>query len=629
MAFKDIGKIVRKVREASGLSQWDFCDGICAMQTLSNIENGKQGVSPIVFRSLMQKGGSSFLPYPQFANRDDFECFLDIHTVDFYLDSWQLKEAGEVLDRIEEMNFACNRLYYQEWLMLHCSRLLLSGNCDDEAVEKLIRAALDITGCGRMDGNRRKHPMLQSEIRLLIMLGEIRIRAGDREGSREILDLIEYQYRLSGGDLETHIPPLSVEILRSSFLLAFEPEKLRAEDLEDAFHRALLHATGVPILRVCLLHVIFLYMAGEKTEAEKRFRQLRAGSVLAGAPCAELARRYLRSSSRFPEELAGLFTPERENSPFPLPELKSTAGLSDGAYDLQDSDCFTFGNMLEYLRVQQGLSLNEVCSGLCTRSQLYKYENGTSVPKPLLADSLLQRLGITVQIFDFFCNAEETAYFRCRKQIILLDNRDPEKKAEYIREIEALSIAGEIPVRQFLLYSRALDFSAPAEREAALRDALAVTFPSFDLARQKTRFNWSEFYMVYHLVRCRYKTDPPRGIREMQELLSTMEDCHFRLDQNRYYIPIMMYSLSSWFHTRREYAALDALRPAYESPLMRYYLDFQVLYLYTRLCSVIRRGYRLYDLQAELEFTAGCLDLIGESDLSSYLRKLADNPQAE
>ena len=629
MAFRNIGETVKKVREASGLSQWDFCDGVCAMQTLSNIENGKQGVSPIVFRSLMQKGGSSFLPYPEFADRDDFECFLDIHTVDFYLDSWQLKEAGEQLDRIEKRRFARNKLYYQEWLMLHCSRLLLSGYCDDEAVEKLIRSALDITGCRYTEDKRRIHPMLQAEIRLLIMLGEIRIRAGDRERSREILDLIEYQYRISGRELESHIPPLSVEIFRSSYLLAFEPEKLQAEDLEDALHRAVLHATNVPILRMTLLYVIYLYTTGKETEAEKKLRQLRAGSALAGAPCLRLARRFLASSSRFPKELANLFIPEREKSPFPLPELKNTAEMTDGAYDLQDGKCFTFGNMLEHLRIQQELSLNEVCGGLCTRSQLFKFENGTSVPKPLLADSLLQRLGITVQIFDFFCTAEETTYFRCRKQIILLDNKDPEKKAAYLREIEALSIAGETPVRQFLLYSKAMALSSTTEREAALQDALSVTIPSFDWTRHKTRLNWAEFYMVYHLIRCHYRMDPVRGIHEMRELFSTVEGYHFRLDQNRYYIPMMMFSLSSWYHNQRDYIALDALRPDYESPLMRYYMDFQVLYMYTHLCSLIRRDYRQYNLPAELEYTTGCLELVGEHDLSMYLNSLADNPQAE
>ena len=629
MAFRSVAETIRKVREASGLSQWDFCDGVCAIQTLSNIENGKQGVSPIIFRSLMQKGGSSFLPYPEFADRDDFECFLDIHTVDFYLDSWQLKEAGEQLDRIEERHFARNKLYYQEWLMLHCSRLLLSGACDDESVEKLILAALDITACRYTEEKCRMRPMLPVEIRLLILLGEIRIRAGDLEGSKEILDLIEYQYGISSRNLESHIPPLSLEIFRSAWLLAFEPEKLRVEDLKDALHRAVLHATSVPILRMCFIYTVFLYITGEKEEAENRLRELRAGSALAGAPCSKLARRYLASSSRFPEELADLFPPEREKPPFPLPELKNTADMTGGVYDLQDHKCFTFGNMLEHLRVQQGLSLSEVCSGLCSRSQLFKFENGISVPRPLLADSLLQRLGIAVQIFDFFCTAEETAYFRCRKQIILLDCKDPGKEAEYIREIEALSISGETPVRQFLLYIKAMNLSSPAEREAALQDALSITIPSFDWTRHKTRLNWSEFYMVYHLIRCHYKSDPARGIREMQDLLKTVENYHFRLDQNRYYIPMMMFSLSAWFHSRQDDAALDALRPSYESPFMRYYLDIQVMYMYFHLCSVIRRGWRQYDLPAELKYTTGCLDLVEDHDLSLYLNNLAVDSQAE
>ena len=56
------------------MSQWDFCDGICSVQTLSNIENGKQAISPIVFQSLTEKCGEMINPYPQFVSLDDFQC---------------------------------------------------------------------------------------------------------------------------------------------------------------------------------------------------------------------------------------------------------------------------------------------------------------------------------------------------------------------------------------------------------------------------------------------------------------------------------------------------------------------------------------------------------------------------
>lgn len=75
MAVRDAGSIIRELRLATGMSQWDFCDGICSVQTLSNIENGKQAISPIVFQSLTEKCGEMINPYPQFVSLDDFQCY--------------------------------------------------------------------------------------------------------------------------------------------------------------------------------------------------------------------------------------------------------------------------------------------------------------------------------------------------------------------------------------------------------------------------------------------------------------------------------------------------------------------------------------------------------------------------
>ena len=100
------------------MSQWDFCDGICSVQTLSNIENGKQAISPIVFQSLTEKCGEMINPYPQFVSLDDFQCYMAVSNVDFYIDSWQFSIALDELRKIEESYFAENKLYYVDAILV-------------------------------------------------------------------------------------------------------------------------------------------------------------------------------------------------------------------------------------------------------------------------------------------------------------------------------------------------------------------------------------------------------------------------------------------------------------------------------------------------------------------------------
>ena len=150
MAVRDAGSIIRELRLATGMSQWDFCDGICSVQTLSNMENGKQAISPIVFQSLTEKCGEMINPYPQFVSLDDFQCYMAVSNVDFYIDSWQFSIALDELRKIEESYFAENKLYYQQWLMYHAYILELSGHEDYAARKELLLHALSITGCDDM-----------------------------------------------------------------------------------------------------------------------------------------------------------------------------------------------------------------------------------------------------------------------------------------------------------------------------------------------------------------------------------------------------------------------------------------------------------------------------------------------
>lgn len=113
MSIRDAGKTIREARLKAALTQEQLSEGVCSVLSLSRIENGSSGVSPSTFQALMAHAGAPCEVYPIFANRQDFDCFYTLKRARFYLDSWQLQESYDELEKIEEWNFANNKLYYQ------------------------------------------------------------------------------------------------------------------------------------------------------------------------------------------------------------------------------------------------------------------------------------------------------------------------------------------------------------------------------------------------------------------------------------------------------------------------------------------------------------------------------------
>ena len=119
MSLRNAGLVIREARLKAGLTQEQLSDGICRLKSLSRIETGVLGVSPSTFEALMERAGSNTKASPIFANRTDFNCFYSLKRAHFFWDYWQLRSAYDELEKIEKMNWANNKDYYQEWLLLH------------------------------------------------------------------------------------------------------------------------------------------------------------------------------------------------------------------------------------------------------------------------------------------------------------------------------------------------------------------------------------------------------------------------------------------------------------------------------------------------------------------------------
>lgn len=73
METLQIGEVVREARKRHGLTQEDLSDGICAVSTLSKIENGQHHPQNRVFTALMERMGEETGRYVMYTGAQEME----------------------------------------------------------------------------------------------------------------------------------------------------------------------------------------------------------------------------------------------------------------------------------------------------------------------------------------------------------------------------------------------------------------------------------------------------------------------------------------------------------------------------------------------------------------------------
>lgn len=139
MAVFQLGPILKARREELGLSQEDLADGICAVPTLSRIENGERMPTKNHFEMLMQRLGYSSMSVDFFTDRRDFR----IHELKFKirqgyvagdntLASKYLEELKSILDTPTKID--------KQFVLLHEILINEAKYTNGERMEQLERA---------------------------------------------------------------------------------------------------------------------------------------------------------------------------------------------------------------------------------------------------------------------------------------------------------------------------------------------------------------------------------------------------------------------------------------------------------------------------------------------------------
>lgn len=482
MGVRNAGKTIREARIKAGLTQEQLSEGVCSVLSLSRIENGSAGVSPVTFQALMAHAGAPCEVYPIFAGRTDFECFYSLNRARFYMDSWQLDYAFKELNKIEDLHFANNKLYYQEWLSLYGRLLVRSGCKNHSAIYDLFSMALHITR-PQIDYSDFRHLLLSIvEIELLMDIAQELLYLGKCDLCYSICSQIASY--LTNAEIDY----LKKDYLYAEYAIVYTKYLLEKKDYKEALaiadsnrHKMVQNSEDSPLLELTFLTSLGYYYTGEVETAYTYFKNAFYAAHSIESCYATIYRNYVLSKHLFSLDDCLAQMNDIPLIVFPIKKAINTLALTDGTYDFFSPDILTIGRLIHELRTEQGISQIVLCQGLCSKSKLSKIENDALQPDVFLTEALLQRLGISECGFTFWGSERESRLYELKFKLTHTRLLTNEQIENYLHQFHSLITKKDNILMQRYTFDCNLLSSSPEECIQNLHTALAYTLPDFDI----------------------------------------------------------------------------------------------------------------------------------------------------
>lgn len=141
MANYRIGETLRKCRTQLSITQEDLCDGICAVPTLSRIENGQRLPSKVIFDALMQRMGRNGDMYDALMSDHDFAIHEKKYEIRMSIIARDFDKVAALLNEYNALTKGEDEKLYRQFSMF--AGAVLKSEQDDspqEALEMLLEA---------------------------------------------------------------------------------------------------------------------------------------------------------------------------------------------------------------------------------------------------------------------------------------------------------------------------------------------------------------------------------------------------------------------------------------------------------------------------------------------------------
>lgn len=509
MSIRNAGKTIKEARLKAGMTQEQLSEGICSVLSLSRIENGSAGISPVTFQALMAHAGAPCEVYPIFANRTDFDCFYTLNRARFYLNSWQLQQTFEELNKIEEWHFADNKLYYQEWLYLHGQLQVRSGNNEHNDIYGLFSEALHVTR-PEIDFTDFRHLFLSTvEIELLIAIAQESLYLGEEDTCYIICSQIASY--LANAEIDY----LKKDFLYAEYAIVYTKYLLEIKDYKEAHsiadthrHKMVLNSEDAPLLELTFLTSLGYYYTGDTENAYACFKNTFYSAHAIESYYATTCRNYVKQNQLFQLDDYLTQMEDIQQIIFPIKKATNTSDLADGTYDFFSPDILTIGKLIHELRTEQNVSQIVLCQGLCSKSKLSKIENDKLQPDIFLAEALLQRLGISERVLTFWGNERESKLYELKFKLIRCRLLPLDSQSNYLFELKSIIGEKDVSLMQFYDICCSRFLSCPKDKIQTLEKAFSYTLPDFNIRFiNNCRLSWQELSILNNIAYQHYPTN--------------------------------------------------------------------------------------------------------------------------
>ncbi|MCH5341612.1 MAG: helix-turn-helix domain-containing protein [Acetatifactor sp.] len=600
MGVRSAKDAIREARLKAGLTQEQLAEGICSLQALSRIETGVSGVSPATFQALMERAGAPCERYPVFASRGDFDCFYALKLARFHLDAWQLAPAYEELQKAEDRSWADNRLYYQEWLLLHCRLQFRSYQCDHQLNYNTLLDALRITIPKIELSDFKKCLLTQNEVQLLISIAQEALYLGQTDTCLQIHSQIEtYLDSSKFTDREKNRMLAEDAIVYTKYLLAVGNYREALQTADNWRHQMVVSMVEPLLFELTFLTGLCCHHLGDQNKAHECIKAAFYSSYAVKSCYANACRNHLANSTDYQMNDYMRSLPDIPMERYQTRQVMDMSGFSNGVFSADSPDAYTLGLLIRDMRLSQNLSQQILCQGLCSKSTLSKIENGTHQPDISLTECLLQRLGISERLFTFWGNEKEARLYELKFKLIHRHLLSDEEVMQYLSEMESLLDEKDLLWHQtYLLLKVTACPSAQGDINTYL-ETLHCTLPDFDIHRlHQYRLSWCEITCLNGLAHeYRLTRDSHLCSFFYAQLFEYAARVHPDIQMYTHTFSSSMYVYCHCLYAQKHYEEIISLPERIDLTVMRYaphaYAGY--LFYYSQAlgeCSILEEAHR-------------------------------------
>lgn len=183
----------------------------------------------------------------------------------------------------------------------------------------------------------------------------------------------------------------------------------------------------------------------------------------------------------------------------------------------------TIGIVLSYYREKYGLSMAQVCEGICSPATMFRIEEGFREVDSLVSGTLLSRIGKQVLEFGLLLNEEDYNLFRLRKEIDRsIAERNMDAADKLLQKYQSVMPKKQVLHEQYYLWGKAELLqkrgASKEEIKAVLNEAILLTKPFFG-KRKNTSDLYSEMEIKLFLGLIQFSEDISWKEAELKRML--------------------------------------------------------------------------------------------------------------